>query len=357
MEEKSSKFASKGYVYRKLKELPFTAGMNRRKFSSLLEETLQSINSSKAFIQGRKLSQLFPQQVSIVQKFINTIDAQAFWRLVKQSEIPNYPKQTKSESDLTDFYHQLFNFPKLGFRTRESLTTVKKTFKLCISDIQNGCTVWGVDPGIIDLITAVDSSGDKERQRATSLDEYYHLCGYNQTTFQRHKHQSQNESVFQLISQLPSLKTTNSHDFLLASKKRLKQKAVEEICKRLVVESKKYGRGSKTGVKTATENTSIHYPNAPQDAENPPTSTVTAFGDATFYGKQSRACEDRALENVSTAKSKRRVHSVLKCNNNSCNIVWNRDINAAKNIFDIFMFAAHNNNRRPPAFERPEQTI
>lgn len=70
-----------------------------------------------------------------------------------------------------------------------------------------------------------------------------------------------------------------------------KQKAIEEICKRLVVGSKKYGRGSKTGVKTATENTSIHYPNAPQDAENPPTSTVTAFGDATFYGKQSRACE------------------------------------------------------------------
>ncbi|KAG2206160.1 hypothetical protein INT47_003809 [Mucor saturninus] len=402
MEEKSSKFASKGYVYRKLKELPFTSAMNRRKFSSLLEETLQSINSSKAFVQGRKLSQLSPQQ--------------------------------------------LFNFPKLGFRTRESLTTGKKTFNNVIttdgysvsflftrlvkrsialksnptdfvSDIRNGCTVWGVDPGIIDLITTVDSSEDKERQRTTSLDEYYHLCGYNRATFQRHKHQSQNESVFQLISQLPSLKTTNSYDFLLASKKRLvdydilcnyynsdnwssklifktyikKQKAVEEICKRLVVGSKKYGRGSKTGVKTATENTSIHYPYAPQDAENPPTRTVIAFGDATFYGnmrgnkaapvklikkklQQMRGdtiqicfideyltsqvcnvCKNRALENVSTAKSKRRVHSVLKCNNNSCNIVWNRDINAAKNIFDIIMFAAHNNNRRPPAFERPEQ--
>ncbi|KAG2200845.1 hypothetical protein INT47_001376 [Mucor saturninus] len=73
MEEKSSKFTSKEYVYRRLKELPFTAAMNRRKFSSLLEETLQSSNSSKAFVQGRKLSQLSPQQVSIVQKIINTV--------------------------------------------------------------------------------------------------------------------------------------------------------------------------------------------------------------------------------------------------------------------------------------------
>ncbi|KAG2204142.1 hypothetical protein INT47_011625 [Mucor saturninus] len=234
-------------------------------------------------------------------------------------------------------------------------------------DIRNGCTVWGVDSGIIDLITAVDSSGDKERQRTTSLDEYYHLCGYNQATFQRYKHQSQNESVFQLISQLPSLKTTNSHDFLLASKKRFvdydilcnyynndnwssklkfktyikKQiKAVEEICKRLVVGSKKYGRESKTGIKTATENTSIHYPNALQDAEKLLTSTVIAFGDATFYSsmrgnkaatvklikkklQQMRGgtiqicfideyltsqvcnvCKNRTLENVSTATPK-----------------------------------------------------
>jgi hypothetical protein len=57
------------------------------------------------------------------------IDAQAFWRLAKQCGIPNYPKGKKTESDLTDFYYRLFNFTKLGFRTRDSLTSGKKKFK------------------------------------------------------------------------------------------------------------------------------------------------------------------------------------------------------------------------------------
>ncbi|CEI89618.1 hypothetical protein RMCBS344292_03969 [Rhizopus microsporus] len=57
------------------------------------------------------------------------IDAQAFWRLVKQCGIPSYAKGKKTESDLTDFYYHLFNFTKLGFRTRDSLTSGKKKFK------------------------------------------------------------------------------------------------------------------------------------------------------------------------------------------------------------------------------------
>ena len=57
------------------------------------------------------------------------IDAQAFWRLVKQCGIPSYAKGKKTESDLTDFYYHLFNFTKQGFRTRDSLTSGKKKFK------------------------------------------------------------------------------------------------------------------------------------------------------------------------------------------------------------------------------------
>ncbi|ORE09418.1 hypothetical protein BCV72DRAFT_64318 [Rhizopus microsporus var. microsporus] len=148
MENVPSKVASKAYVYRKLRELPFTGALSKKKFNSLREETLQLINSNKTFAPGKKLTKLTPQQVSVVQNFIDTvktriqdgtftpakytdkrgcrffsiapiysvqtksiqIDAQAFWRLMKQCGIPNYPKGKKTESDLTDFYYHLFNF-------------------------------------------------------------------------------------------------------------------------------------------------------------------------------------------------------------------------------------------------------
>ena len=57
------------------------------------------------------------------------IDAQAFWRLLKQSGIENIPKGVKDKSALSDFYYRLFNFSKMGFRTRKSLSEGKKQFQ------------------------------------------------------------------------------------------------------------------------------------------------------------------------------------------------------------------------------------
>jgi alkylated DNA nucleotide flippase Atl1 len=47
--------------------------------------------------------------------------------------------------------------------------------------------------------------------------------------------------------------------------------------------------------------------------------------------------------------------SLFKKAKDSCNIVWNRVVNAAKNIFDVFMFAAEQEKQRHPAFERPKE--
>ena len=74
MENVPSKFASKAYMYRKLRELPFAGVLSKKKFNSLREETLQSINSNKTFAPGKKkLAKLTPQQVSVVQNFIDTV--------------------------------------------------------------------------------------------------------------------------------------------------------------------------------------------------------------------------------------------------------------------------------------------
>ena len=61
MENVPSKFASKAYMYRKLRELPFAGVLSKKKFNSLREETLQSINSNKTFAPGKKLAKLTPQ--------------------------------------------------------------------------------------------------------------------------------------------------------------------------------------------------------------------------------------------------------------------------------------------------------
>ncbi|KAI8647718.1 hypothetical protein BD408DRAFT_408368, partial [Parasitella parasitica] len=54
-------------------------------------------------------------------------------------------------------------------------------------------------------------------------------------------------------------------------------------------------------------------------------------------------CKKRNVEYVVQRSAKRRVHSVLRCQETACNIFWNRDIMAAKNILNIFLYAARNN--------------
>ncbi|KAI8977177.1 hypothetical protein BDF20DRAFT_873399 [Mycotypha africana] len=154
-------------------------------------------------------------------------------------------------------------------------------------DINVGCTVWAVDPGVTDIITAVNSS-DTERLRTASLDEYFHLCGFNDANIARRQHQSKNETVFNTINNFSTLKTTLVDDFVKASKERV-----------------------------------INY---------------QAIYD--YYSADScqicSACKYRSLENVTTAATKRRVHAVLQLPKKSM----------------IFMFAAVNDNQRPAVFKR-----
>ncbi|KAL0088295.1 hypothetical protein F4703DRAFT_1792456 [Phycomyces blakesleeanus] len=122
----------KAYVYRKLKELSFAASLNRKNNQPLIfGKKLQKIQSYKSTIsnfvntvKARIRDGIFCSVKKSVQ-----IDAQAFWKLAKEYGIEDYPKGFKNEEMLFSFYYKLFDFSKVSFRTRKSLSNGRKTFK------------------------------------------------------------------------------------------------------------------------------------------------------------------------------------------------------------------------------------
>ncbi|CEI95043.1 hypothetical protein RMCBS344292_09244 [Rhizopus microsporus] len=164
-----------------------------------------------------------------VQTFINTIQARiqdnTFMPLKYTdprgsryfSLLPLYKIDSKS-IQIDAQYFNVFDFSKIGYKTLESLTSRSKKFTNVITtdgyavffmfkktvsiqdeprrepktpkdfvDIVDDAEIWAVDPGISTIFTAVDST-EHERVRTTSLEEYYHLCGYNLATRRQKEH-------------------------------------------------------------------------------------------------------------------------------------------------------------------------
>ncbi|KAL0083782.1 hypothetical protein J3Q64DRAFT_1810002 [Phycomyces blakesleeanus] len=331
-----SKVASKGYIYRKLQDVQFVHALGRKKLRSLQEQTLRLILE--------KLNALFSRQISIVQTLINTVkarikdrtffpvnaqnkaiqvDMQAFWNLVKTSGVAGYP---------ADY----------------------------IDDIDKDCQVWAIDPGVCDIITTVDTSG---RQRTTSVNEYYHLL-----------YKKEHLDDYLKTFDLSSFKTTNEADFLKVYKDRLGF---------YFTIPKYYSQGNWSSSKSKFEcycgsrkdwmrfasHENKYFPPAPADHTEAPLKTIIDFGDGMFNhvprGNKtasvrlnmmymldeyltSQVCNESKkinLENLVNSNLKRRVYTILQCQETTCNIVWNRNIMATQNLLGI-LFSARNNNQR-----------
>ena len=52
---------------------------------------------------------------------------------------------------------------------------------------------------------------------------------------------------------------------------------------------------------------------------------------------------------------KESIHAVVKCD--YCSMVWNRDVNAARNMRYLFIYMAMHGNERSEAFRKPTNTI
>ncbi|CEG68481.1 hypothetical protein RMATCC62417_04733 [Rhizopus microsporus] len=229
--------------------------------------------------------------------FIKLLDDDQATPIIEQSLFTNiFAVVTGNGKKVPHYLKEYFTlFCELTTVDRDPLKSINYSSILSIAD-----------PGVSTILTAVDTSG---RQRTTSLDEYYHLCGYNNANFIRKKHQEQHTAQFLKISNLSSLKTSNITEFAKACQERLslydditsyynenawssklkfqcyirKQKGVHEICKRLMHGSVKYNKKASAGVKTSSaENESKYCPSAPLDHPDKPRKTIIAFGDGMF---------------------------------------------------------------------------
>ncbi|CEJ00390.1 hypothetical protein RMCBS344292_14446 [Rhizopus microsporus] len=362
--------ASNSYVHRKLQELPFVKKLSTSKYRSLKVNILAAINSNKALEMTSKLKNIDKKDIDAVQTFIKTvqariqdktlvplkhtnprgsryfsllplykvgsksiqIDAQPFWKLAKQCDnkiksgyktLESLTLHSKKFANVitTDGYAVCFMFKKtisIQDEPRRELKTPKD-----FADIADDAEIWAVDPDISTIFIAVDST-KHERVRTTSLEEYYHLCGYNLATRRQKEHQECYLVEFKYISELPTLKTANLTSFLLAVSTRIqnyqrihnyycqdkwsqklkfktyinKQKETQEIVKRLFGNSKKYGKTSTVGAKNQNPNKSKHVPlplvDLPSSSQR---KRIIAFGNGSFCSsmKGKRAAPTRRI--------------------------------------------------------------
>ncbi|KAI8997012.1 hypothetical protein BDB01DRAFT_830637 [Pilobolus umbonatus] len=253
-EEVTATVASKAYVYRKLKELPFVASLNRRRFNCLQEAVQSSINGDKPLIFGEKL-QVIQEHMPLVSTSVSTVTSRIedktfcptkhtdrrgsisklFGDWQKSQKLKDICQGQKPMSNSLRSITSFLISPKLTLNTQDKLYRRQKVFSNVINtdcyshhlplkpsdlqkDIDNGCQVWAVDPGISTVFTMVDQAG---RVRSLSQNEYYHLCGFNDTTHIRKAHQAKYADTHKIMTELDSLKTGDMPKFLTACRKRV----------------------------------------------------------------------------------------------------------------------------------------
>ena len=300
----------------------------------------------------------------------------------------------RSDGAAIDF---LFSRPKRVAAPEKTMTDIKL-------DLEED-RLWGVDPGITDIFVAVDGNDNAAHEvRRTSTREFYHMSGWNRATQQGSKWKKENPAIQAIENGMPSPKTASTAvlDRFIAyvlqhyrelvafyddrwaklrfQRFRGRQKALAEVCRRFTIGSKKYGAHRLD-------------PQRSLDPEPPPNPvkwkramphdeakrTVVAFGDATFSptmkGKMAgvsrivfRALRHQerlghlVLVKVPEFRSSKvcskcqtltlvpgsSLHAVLKCKN--CATVWNRDVNAARNLRFIASHMSKNGNNVPEIF-------
>ncbi|KAG2208537.1 hypothetical protein INT47_010233 [Mucor saturninus] len=247
------------------------------------------------------------------------------------------------------------------------------------------CTV---DPGRQDPFVSYHGGSDIRR---LSSSEYYNMGG-NVTRMkeqQKHKHRL---GIEKIETDIPSPKTASAeqfvsyitymsqhmntlfdfYDFETAQVKWLNylssQKAIQESVNILINGGKKYNKDKR---KKTRKNRKRRKKNR-KPRTNPVERTLITAPKSKSYSKKNKACFEISislrhrrlicncclqpnLENLKVSQDDhtKKIHQVLKCI--TCNIYWNRDVMASKNMFTI-AHSIWNGNDRPTVFKRQTAT-
>jgi hypothetical protein len=225
--------------------------------------------------------------------------------------------------------------------------------------------VVGVDPGRIDIFTAVDQD---ENVVKMSRKEYYSLTGMTKNQKTRNRWMKNNTDITSIITHCPTAKTSNIEDL---------RSHCDHVKRHLLSLVDFYGarRFTRQKFKTYIGRQKIWETIIKRITKNDP-NTIVALGDAKF-GHNSKGGPSTPLQRLRRELKRRsqlrlvdeyrtsitcshcdgdlpkktRFWQVKVCND-LCLTHWNRDVNAARNIRNIFIYMNTHNGERPTCFTR-----
>ena len=238
------------------------------------------------------------------------------------------------------------------------------------------------DPGFRNMCVGTNSYEKKENDIIEcSSNNYYHDCKVNISNQKKKIIYKRNTFVTDFFKEMPSKKTNNMNsyiEYIMYSLTGLtkclkfhlekpfrklkftsyiyKQKTINELCKKITgknhINDKKrvlVGFGNWSSQKDSIIRGHRRGPVVSLKRELKRWCKLKLVDE---YCTSKLCCRcDSETEKVSYGKVK--VNSVLRCKNNECGIVIDRDVNGCKNIFKIFICAL-DGKKRPEAYCRPK---
>ena len=238
------------------------------------------------------------------------------------------------------------------------------------------------DPGFRNMCVGTNSYEKKENDIIEcSSNNYYHDCKVNISNQKKKIIYKRNTFVTDFFKEMPSKKTNNMNfyiEYIIYSLTGLtkclkfhlekpfrklkftsyiyKQKTINELCKKITgknhINDKKrvlVGFGNWSSQKDSIIRGHRRGPVVSLKRELKRWCKLKLVDE---YCTSKLCCRcDSETEKVSYGKVK--VNSVLRCKNNECGIVIDRDVNGCKNIFKIFICAL-DGKKRPEAYCRPK---
>jgi transposase len=248
-------------------------------------------------------------------------------------------------------------------------------------DIKDYNVIRTADPGFKNMVVVTDTNLKKENDIVVCASKnYYHDCKINQSNNQKKIIYKRNPQILEIFQNMPTNKTNNINSYLQFISYNLvnlytlldfhyrkpfrklqlttyifKQKTMNNICKKIT--TKNHINDSSKKVLLGFGNWSTQKDSIIKGHKRGPVvelkKKLRQWADVVLVDEYltSKTCCKCHCITKKVSYNNVSVNSVLRCQNNECGTVIDRDINASKNIFTIFKCML-DGLPRPNAFNR-----